>query len=259
MVATLVSEAVVCPELVILALGAGSMSGFWGHRGAFMHQGGHRPFLPCRGLPFYPDSIASSPKKKKKGKAKGKTKGTGGLGTSRGIETMFRTSYRVNMDLSALADTKSNIMISINGLIISIILGTIASKIDANPWLIIPTSVLLIGCLASMVYAVLATRPRISSRVITLDDVRQNKANILFFGNYIYLSRDDYIVGMKELMQNTNQLYHNMIVDIYGLGHVLQKKFKLLRVSYTIFMISLIVGVTMFILVFVWVVLFATP
>ncbi len=201
------------------------------------------------------DEKKKNKKKKKKQKDKDK-KDTGTLGTSRGIETMFRTSYRVNMDLSALADAKSNIMISINGLIISIILGTIASKIDANPWLLIPTPVLLIGCLVSMVYAVLAARPRVSSTLITLDDVRQNKANILFFGNFVHLSQDDYVRGMAELLQDTDRLYYNMIRDIYGLGSVLQKKFALLRISYTTFMFALIAGVTLFILIFMLVVAF---
>ena len=205
----------------------------------------------ARMAPVAKDVVAQKKKKKKKDKTKPEV---GKLGTSRGIETMFRTSYRVNMDLSALADTKSNIMISINGLVISIILGTIASKIDSNSWLLIPTPVLLIGCLASMTYAVLAARPRVSSRVITLEDVRENSANILFFGNFVHLSQDDYIQGMTELLQNTDRLYNNMIRDIYGLGSVLQTKFRLLRISYTVFMVALIVGVLAFILTFVWVV-----
>ncbi len=173
------------------------------------------------------------------------------LGSSRGIETMFRTSYRVNMDLSALADTKSNIMISINGIIISILLASISPKIDSNNFLFWPTTVLLVGCLISMVYAVLAARPRINSRIISLEDVRANRANILFFGNFVHLTSDEYLQGMTELLQNTDTLYQNMIRDIYGLGSVLQKKFKLLRVSYTVFMIALIVGVALFIYAFV--------
>ncbi|MFQ5571770.1 MAG: Pycsar system effector family protein [Rhodothermales bacterium] len=190
---------------------------------------------------------------RKKKKKKKKKKDGGGLGTSRGIETMFRTSYRVNMDLSALADTKSNIMISINGIIISIILASISPKIDTNAWLLFPTTVLLLGCLLSMVYAVLAARPRVNSSLITLEDVRRNRANILFFGNFVSLTRDDYIQGMTELLQDTDRLYHNMIVDIYGLGSVLQKKFRLLRFSYTIFMIALVMGVLIFIFVYIMV------
>lgn len=172
------------------------------------------------------------------------------LGSSRGIETMFRTSYRVNMDLSSLADTKANIMISINGLMLSVLLGAISSKIDANPWLLEPTIILLLGCLISLVFAVLSARPRVESTPVSLEDVRQNLANILFFGNFSNMERQDFMTGMKDLMMNTDTLYQNMILDIYGLGLVLRKKYKLLRISYTIFMIGLIIGVTAFIITF---------
>lgn len=191
------------------------------------------------------ESQAGDTGKEKKGKR------GGGLGSSRGIETLFRTQYRVNMDLSALADTKSNIMISINGIIISIILASIAPKIDANPWLLIPTLVLLIGCLASMIYAVLAARPRVSSKPITLEEVRKSKANILFFGNFARMTEEDYLEGMTELMRHTDLVYHNMMRDTYGLGKVLIKKYRLLRVSYTIFMFALVTGVLSFVYVLI--------
>ena len=185
------------------------------------------------------------------GKKKKKKKENAGLGTSRGIETLFKSQYRVNMDLSSLADAKSNIMISINGIIISIILASISPKIDANPWLLIPTIILLIGCLTSMVYAVLAARPRVSSEAITLDEVRHSKANILFFGNFARLTEDDYLEGMTELLRNTDLAYLNMMRDTYGLGKVLLKKYRLLRIAYTVFMFALITGVLSFVYVLI--------
>lgn len=191
------------------------------------------------------DPNGGKAKKKKRKNAKGE------LGTSRGIETLFRTQYRVNMDLTSVADTKSNIMISINGLIITIILASISPKIDANPWLLIPTVILLIGCLASMVYAVIAARPRVSSEAITLDEVRKSRANILFFGNFGRLTEDEYIEGMTELLRNTDLAYYSMMRDTYGLGKVLIKKYKLLRISYTIFMLALVIGVLSFLWVLV--------
>ncbi len=204
------------------------------------------------------EPTATVKKRKKKGKRK-KRKKRGDekpkIGTSRGIETMFRTSYRTHMDLSALADTKANIMISINGIIISILLASIAPKIDTNPWLLIPTAVLLITCLVSIVYAVLAARPRVRSDVITLEDVRDRRANILFFGHFSSLSRDDFVAGMTDLMLHTDALYQSMIRDIYNLGTVLKRKFELLRVAYTVFMFGLIAGIVLFIGVFIWVVL----
>ncbi len=207
-------------------------------------------------LPMGAGKQPGKKEKKKKGKKKKKQ---GGLGTSRGIETMFRTSYRTHMDLSSLADAKANIMISINGIIISIIIASISPKIDANPWLLVPTTVLLISCLISIVYAVLSARPRVTSQVISLEDVRDRKANILFFGHFVTLSQDDYIEAMTELLQDTDKLYHSMIRDIYGLGLVLRKKFELLRVSYTVFMFGLVAGILLFVGVFIWVVLAGEP
>ncbi|HUF09777.1 MAG TPA: Pycsar system effector family protein [Rhodothermales bacterium] len=201
--------------------------------------------------PAQPNDVTEKKKKKKKDKEEKKSTTGSTLGTTRGVETLFRTSYMVNMNLSSLADAKSNIMISINGIIISIILGSISAKIDTNPWLIIPTVILLIGCLASMVYAVLAARPRVSSKFITLDEVRASKANILFFGNFARLTEDEFIVGMTDLLRNTDLVYVNMMRDTYGLGLVLLKKYRLLRYSYSIFMVALIVGVAAFVTILV--------
>ncbi len=172
------------------------------------------------------------------------------LGSKRGVETMFRTSYRTNMDLSALADAKANIMISINGLIVTFLIASIAPGIDTNPWLRIPTTVLLVGCLSSLVFAVLAARPRVQSKEISLQAIKSNTANLLFFGNFAHMSREEFMAGMEELILEGSAIYRNMIMDIYGLGLVLQKKYRLLRVSYTLFMVGLITGVLAFIIVF---------
>ena len=172
------------------------------------------------------------------------------MGSRRGVETLFRTSYRVNMDLTSLADSKANIMISINGLIVSILIASIAPKVDANPWLLAPTSIFLIGCVISLVFSVLSARPRVHTSHQTLDEIRRNQSNILFFGNFASLSPADYQTAMKERMNDSVALYELMIADIYGVGAVLERKYKLLRGAYTAFLSALVVGVVAFILVF---------
>ena len=77
--------------------------------------------------------------------------------------------------------------------------------------------------------------------------MRRNRANLLFFGNFVSMPESDFVIGMKELLMNTDALYVNMIRDIYGLGTVLEKKFDLLRRSYNAFMFGLIAGVFLFI------------
>lgn len=174
------------------------------------------------------------------------------LGSRRkGISDMFRTSYRTHVELSAIADNKSNIMISINGIIISITIASISTKIDTNPWLLLPTSIILITCMVALIYSILAARPRVSNEKVTLDDVRSNRSNLLYFGNFFQLSREDYVTGMEELMADSERLYNTMARDLYGLGTVLETKFRLLRIAYNVFMFGLAFSVASYILVYI--------
>jgi len=173
-------------------------------------------------------------------------------GSSRGIETMFRTAYHVQMDLTGLADNKANMMISINGIIISIIIAAVAPKLDSNPWLLLPTTVFLLGNLVSIIYAILAARPRVSSTPITLQDLEHSQGNILFFGDFANLAEDEFVDGMLDLIEQRGVMYETMIRNIHGLGLVLHKKFALLQIAYTAFMAALVAGVLSFIGVFIW-------
>lgn len=174
-------------------------------------------------------------------------------GTARGIETLFRSAYRVQMDLTSLADNKANMMITINGIIMSIIIASVAPKLDTNPWLLVPTTVLLLGSMVSIIYSILAARPRVSPDSEDPSELEHGEGNILFFGNFARLSEDEFVAGMEELMANKAVVYEAMIRNIHGLGKVLQRKFALLRTAYTAFMFALLAGVASFLVVFVWV------
>ena len=59
--------------------------------------------------------------------------------------------------------------------------------------------------------------------------------------------------GMFGLLDERRVMYETMMRNIYGLGLVLRKKFALLQVAYTAFMLALVTGVLSFIAVFIWV------
>lgn len=175
-------------------------------------------------------------------------------GSNRGVETMFRSIYRVQMDLTGLADNKANMMISINGIIISIIIASVAPKLDSNPWLMIPTTILLLGTMLSLVFSILAAKPRVNTHPLSLTDLRHSEGNLLFFGNFARIRESEFIEAMTGLMEDRAALYESMIRDIHGLGSVLNKKFRLLQTAYLLFMIALVTGVVSFIVVFAWLV-----
>ena len=77
------------------------------------------------------------------------------------------------------------------------------------------------------------------------------KVNLLFFGNFHEMKLEDYQAGMKEMMNDSEFLYASMTRDIYFLGKVLGKKYKLLRIAYNIFMFGLIAAVLAYIISYV--------
>jgi len=166
--------------------------------------------------------------------------------TERGIQTVFRTTSNNHMELSSMADNKSHIMISVNSIIISVTLSVLVARISYYPQFIAPACILLLTCLVSLTFAILATRPSVSSGKFTEDDIRSKKANLLFFGNFHKMQLQDYQWGMNQLMKDREYLYNTMMMDIYFLGVVLARKYRYLRIAYTIFMWGLILSVIAF-------------
>ncbi len=194
-----------------------------------------------------------APKKKvRPKKKKGKTGKNGELlelkqlRLGRGVETMFRTTYRTHVNLSSIADNKANIMLSINAIIISIVVSTLVPGFDDSPELIVPTVILLLVCLVAMVFATLSTRPKITKGTFTKKDIEEKRGNLLFFGNYYNMDMEVFHWGMMEMIKDSDYLYSSMTRDLYFLGKVLAKKYRYLSICYTIFMYGIIVAVVAF-------------
>ncbi len=164
----------------------------------------------------------------------------------RGIGTMFRIMSDNHVSLSQMADSKANIMISVNTIVLSILVSVLLGKLQYYPQFIFPTILLAMVCLSAIVFAILATRPNITRGTFTKEDILNKKTNLLFFGNFHKMELPDYDWAMKEMMNDREYLYGSMTKDIYFLGKVLAKKYNHLRTSYTIFMIGLIVSVLAF-------------
>jgi predicted metal-dependent HD superfamily phosphohydrolase len=171
-------------------------------------------------------------------------------GYSRGVESMFRLTARNQINLSSIADNKSNILISVNTIIISILLSVLVSRFSEFPNIILPTLVFLVFSLITIIFAILSTRPNISSGTFSKEEIKQKKVNLLFFGNFYNMSLDDYEWGLEEMMRDDDYLYATMIKDQYFLGKVLAKKYKLLRIAYNFFMFGLIISVAAYVLAF---------
>ena len=145
-----------------------------------------------------------------------------------------------------MADSKANIMISVNTILLGAVFTILARKLDSNPHLIIPTIVLTMVSLVTLILAVRVTRPSVSSGIFTKEDIQNKDANLLFFGNFFKMNLKDFSWGMMEMMNDRDFLYGSMIKDFYFLGQVLGRKYKLLRLCYTIFMYGITLAALLF-------------
>jgi predicted metal-dependent HD superfamily phosphohydrolase len=166
----------------------------------------------------------------------------------RGIETMFRITSNNHQRLSDMADNKAHIMISTNSIILSVILSILLRRLEDNPQLIIPTFILLVVCVVTMVFSILATRPSVPPGRFTPQDIENKSTNLLFFGNFYRMGLPEYNAGIEKMMDDRDFLYGSLIKDIYAQGVVLGRKYRHLRVAYNVFMFGIVAAVLAFVI-----------
>jgi predicted metal-dependent HD superfamily phosphohydrolase len=172
----------------------------------------------------------------------------------RGIETLYRSVYENHINLSQIADNKAGIMISINTIIVSLVITLFGSGYTFSGQnefgslrFVIPMAVLLITSLLAVVFAILSSRPNVTTK--ERYELSKKDSSILFFGNFSQLQVREFVGRINELKEQRNELYDSMSVDIYHLGSVLVKKYRLLSWSYNIFMSGLVLCAVAFIII----------
>ncbi|MEF3077774.1 Pycsar system effector family protein [Winogradskyella poriferorum] len=164
----------------------------------------------------------------------------------RGVQTFYRTALRNHIKLSDIADTKANILLSVNAIIISVVLANLISKLDTNPYLTWPTIIFLSFCVISMVLSIIATRPNVTSGEFTKEDVENQEVNLSFFGNFHKMELKEFEWAIGEMVKDKDYIYKALTKDLYFLGKVLERKYRLLRITYTVFMIGIIISLISF-------------
>ena len=194
---------------------------------------------------------ADKPKKDKDKKKKKKEQ-------NRGVETMFRVTYSNHIALSRLADIKTNLLMTINGGIISLVIALVTrtavkDAVDRNgilSWHFTPVLMLLAGCLVSLGFAVAAARPRLNRSKVTVEDVRNNTGNLLFFAQFTNMSLPDFQESIHVLMKEPALLYDQLARQLYLMGASLNRKYRYLQIAYSAFLVG--IGLTTVLFAFVY-------
>jgi hypothetical protein len=160
-------------------------------------------------------------------------------------QTFFRTNYRNHINLSSIADNKANIMISVNAILISVMISIVSYRnlTETNPMILMPVMIFLMTGLASLVFAVLSARPKVTQLNKRYMSKEEQRKNIVFFGNFVHMPLSDYEEALDAMFRDSELLYGNLARDLYYLGKVLDKKYRYLTISYNIFMVGFVATV----------------
>lgn len=162
---------------------------------------------------------------------------------SRGIDTLLRNAYRSQLDMLALAATKANIMISLNGLLMSMLVISSTQLVSIDGVFVIPVAVFLVTCAAAITFAVFAARPNISQSKYKYHDFMRDDARLMVFEEFSDLRESEYLDAMTELLKDPARTYRSMLSHIHELGVTADKKYQHLYYSYTVFMAGTIATV----------------
>lgn len=195
------------------------------------------------------------------------------LGSSKAVDTLFRNAIRAELDLINLAATKANIMISLNGLIISALMISGAFIFASSPAFMLPALAFMITAAISIIFALASAAPK-DSRLMSAaregirqlwqghgtarnrrsddDDTDAPEAeepelNLLIYEDRASLSRHEYWDRMEAMLRDRDDVYYRMSDQLYWLGKMADRKFRMLNVSYTAFRWGLVSSVVLFV------------
>jgi hypothetical protein len=94
-------------------------------------------------------------------------------------------------------------MISVNTILISVLISILSYRniTETTPMILLPVVMFIVTGMASLVFAVLSARPKITSLINKKLPPSEIRKNIVFFGNFVRLDLEEYEQAMDELVQ----------------------------------------------------------
>ncbi len=157
--------------------------------------------------------------------------------TGNEINYLLQQTRVHHMQLSSMADLKANMLLTMASIVVTLAAPQAMKAGAQAPLLVLIGFSLLTILLAA--YAVMPKLP-LSGRYLTVPDVRSPQFNLLFFGDFMGLSYEQFEAEMERVMNDPSSVFQVQVREIYTLGVFLaQKKYRYLRLAYTTFIIGL--------------------
>jgi len=160
---------------------------------------------------------------------------------ARGVQTLFRTLSRNHYNLLKMIDNKARIVLTVNSIITSLLLGVLFIAPKTQGFKIeLGIRILLISSMLSMVFALFSMLPH---RYFGKAYKKSGYKGVLYAENFSSLSLEEFKSEFKRIMEKGQTIYDEMISDLYFLGRTIARKQKILLFSVVIFLVGLVTAI----------------
>jgi hypothetical protein len=155
----------------------------------------------------------------------------------------LRSVQQSQVRLNVLADQKANINIGFALLFITLSQSPLVAEVssqDSTRWVLL---VVTLTVAVSLTLALLVVSPRTGGARVSK---AEQMANPFYFGMFTQIGQDDYVDYMLSHLNRNLEARRMILVDIYQIGRVLKRKYRLLRFSYTFLAVSALLSAAIF-------------
>ena len=157
---------------------------------------------------------------------------------------------RNQMSLISLADHKANVIAAISIVLITLIIILFSSGVTVGDEAVVdklefllPLSVMMLFFAISALCAILALKPKI------IRATKKQGRSILFFHNFYRKTLENYREEIRMMMESKENVYDQLITNMYYNGLVLERKYALLGLAYTVFLLAIVCSTTAYVVV----------
>ncbi|MBT8374810.1 MAG: hypothetical protein KJN80_07860 [Deltaproteobacteria bacterium] len=162
------------------------------------------------------------------------------------LDHMIRQTRAHHVQLSAMADMKANMMLTVAALLIPL-----SIRFLDDPRLQ-PAALTMIGfCILTVLLSAYAAMPKlmvIKDRSKTIDP-EDPSFNLLFFGSFTAMDYDDFELAMEKVMNDHGEVYEKQIKEIYLMAQYLaREKYRFIRFAYISFITGMVISSSLYVI-----------
>ncbi|GJM11051.1 MAG: hypothetical protein DHS20C11_33270 [Lysobacteraceae bacterium] len=145
---------------------------------------------------------------------------------------LLRTAQQHHVQVSAMADRKANIIITVCSIVVTLVIGR-----SHEPAFAVPITILGVFTLIALLLAIIAVLPSYAPPKIRGEGRLPKNFNLLFFGHFASLDMARYELEMARVLAKDANVYRALVKDLYEIGYYLaHRKYRFLRWSYFFFL-----------------------